>query len=174
MITNQNISAFHNSSLAQVKRWSLALFGPDPAGGQSSGKRREFSVDEAIRTSIAGYYIKVLRFKIDEAVKVIEDISFWLLEIGAKSFSGLADIEDNFIFHITPDGSGNFIYEASRYDSDGNQVGNVKRWGFNKNLLVNTRDPNKMMPHWLPCYRVDLSQMVKMYADIYSHISKQS
>lgn len=101
-ITNKNLCTILGCKLGTIKRWATYFCepDPDPAGGQRSFKTRVYTIDEALKIGLGGYMIGLLRFRINEAKMVMDDISGWLHVNKRLSFSDVIKYRSDFIISI--------------------------------------------------------------------------
>lgn len=76
------ISEVTNSTLPQIKRWSVAFLDPDPSSGQHSGKIREYNFYQASIIFIGGILVSRFKYSIKDSAMILEDIVRLLKEKG--------------------------------------------------------------------------------------------
>ena len=102
-------------NLARWKRWSREFLPPDTLSGMQSGYARQFSLKEAFIVFLAGHLVGTFRFSIDEARRIMSDLSAWLKENGFHDMRPVSElllrkpVENHFIF-IFKTGAGHFGY----------------------------------------------------------------
>ena len=128
-ITNKRLSNVLGYKLGTIKRWASYFCepDPDPAGGKHSFKTRVYTFDEALKIGLGGYTIDLLRFRIKEAKRVIDDISVWLDEKGL-SFTDVLKYKSEFIISIIFLESG-FCYEVKEIVDSNTYNRNLKTYG---------------------------------------------
>ncbi len=77
-ITNGMIAKATWATHPQAKQWGAYFLGSDPHAGQSSGKPRSYSFDQACKVYLGGYLTAKLGFKRQEARTILNDLWTWL------------------------------------------------------------------------------------------------
>jgi hypothetical protein len=68
--------------LAKWKRWSREFLPPDPLGGLQSGFARQYSLKEVFIVALGGFLVGELKFTVQEARTILNDLSPWLKQAG--------------------------------------------------------------------------------------------
>lgn len=82
VITNRILEKSSKFTHTQIKRWAVAFLRPDKSSGQHSGVSRTYDFEQASRIYFGGYLVQDLKFTLDEAKQILNDIYDWLDEKG--------------------------------------------------------------------------------------------
>ncbi len=80
--TSSELSDKLSINLSRWKRWVRDFLAPDPLGGIQSGYARQLSLKEAFTVFLGGILVSELRFGVQEAVRILADLSPWLKKKG--------------------------------------------------------------------------------------------
>ena len=84
--TNRVLQKATGHSYTQIKRWAPVFLGPDPLVGQHSGVERLYTLEEAIKICLGGYFVNKLNFRFKEAAMILTDLTKWLMSKGLTLF----------------------------------------------------------------------------------------
>lgn len=77
-ITKRTLEQATGYSRYQIERWAAEFLERNPLVGQGLGRRRYYSFDQAVKIWIGGHLVSDLKFKIEGAQKVLNDLFPWL------------------------------------------------------------------------------------------------
>jgi hypothetical protein len=80
--TSSELSDKLSINPSRWKRWVRDFLAPDPLGGIQSGYARQLSLKEAFIVFLGGFLVSELRFGVQEAGRILADLSPWLKKKG--------------------------------------------------------------------------------------------